>query len=369
MTKPILSSQELNKKFSEAKEQGDKMFATINQVKEEVTKKLSIINYVMDYSNIKLDTINAGIVKDNTKIAFDKNIYGVYDQFGYTIHPKIKSSIDIFNLKLLSSDNTIGRTMFKRAVTCKVNDVDNDEYIDVLMEDNVVDKKIVFNDLKEDTIKIEYTIDNQVSIGTSRFNMIEVDPYISGAYDIQSIECYNLDVTGNLSDTPIKTVSAINNIGKIRIILDEKIKFSKVVFTFKCNYSTKVNDVDIYPFGIKHILFKEVDFLLDSFAIVELRSNQLIDYIYNDVILYSVNGKIETTMDMYDIEVYTDYTKVLTGRVYPSTNAQANRIAKNTKVLYLKVPLVKQNKANDEKEYLSLTGIKVNMTTQEEIII
>ena len=147
------------------------------------------------------------------------------------------------------------------------------------------------------------------------------------------------------------------------------IVFSKVVFTFKCNYSTKVNDIDIYPFGIKHILFKEADFLLDSFAIVELRSNQLIDYIYNDIVLYSVNGKIETTMDMYDVEVYTDYTKVLTGRVYPSTNAQANRIAKNTKVLYLKVPLIKQNKANDEKEYLSLTGIKVNMTTQEEIII
>ena len=47
------------------------------------------------------------------------------------------------------------------------------------------------------------------------------------------------------------------------------------------------------------------------------------------------NGKIETTIDMYDIEIYTEYNKVLTGRVYPSTNAQANRIAKNTKTFEL----------------------------------
>ena len=369
MTKPILSSQELNKKFSEAKQQSDLMLASINKIKEDVTKKLSIINYVMEYSNIKLDTINSGIAKDNNKISFDKNVYGIYDQLGYCIHPKIKSSIDIFNLKLLSSDNTVGRTMFKRAVSCRVNDIDNEDYINILMEDNVADKKIIFEELKNDTIKIEYQIDNQLSVGTSRFNMIEIDPYISGAYSIQSIECYNLDTTGNLSEVPIKTVSAINNIGKTRIILDEKIKFSKVVFTFKCNYSSKVNDVDIYPFGLKHILFKEVDFLLDSFAIVELRSSELIDYIYNDITLYSVNGKIETTIDMYDIEIYTEYNKVLTGRVYPSTNAQANRIAKNTKTLYLKIPLVKQNKVNNDKEYLALTGIKVNMTTQEEIII
>ena len=44
MTKPILSSQELNKKFSEAKQQGDLMLASINKIKEDVTKKLSIIN-------------------------------------------------------------------------------------------------------------------------------------------------------------------------------------------------------------------------------------------------------------------------------------------------------------------------------------
>ena len=35
--KQVLSSQELNKKFSEAKEKGDKMFASIKKINEYVT--------------------------------------------------------------------------------------------------------------------------------------------------------------------------------------------------------------------------------------------------------------------------------------------------------------------------------------------
>lgn len=367
--KPMMSSQELNEKFLQAKNDCDEAIASINKIKEEMSKKLMIINYANEFSNLKLDTINSGIAKDNSKIFFDKNVYGIYDQYGYMIHPKIKSSLDIFNLKLLSSDDSVGRTMFKQSVNCKVNDIENENYINLLMADNVVDKQIIFEELKQDTIKIEYQIDNQLSIGTSRFNMIEIDPYISGSISIESIECYNLDTAGNLASTPIKTISSINNIGKTRIILDEKIKFSKVVFTFKCNFNTNINDINIYPFGIKHILFKEVDFISDSFAIVELNSSEFIDYIYNDIVLYSIGGRIETTIDMYGIEIYTDYNKILTGRVYPSTEASVNRISKNTKKLYLKIPLINKNSANENKEYLALTGIKVNITTQEEIII
>lgn len=366
---PVMSSQELNKKFLQAKNECDEAIASINQIKNDMSKKITIINYANEFANLKLDTVNAGVSNEVSKLSFDKNTYGIYDQYGYMIHPKIKSSIDIFNLKLLSKDDSIGRTMFKQSILCKVNDIEDDNYINLLMADNVEGKQIVFEELKKDTIKIEYQIDNKLSIGSSRFNMIEIDPYISGSINIESIECYDLDTTGNLSNIPIATISSVNNIGKIRIIFDKKIKFSKVIFNLKCNFSTNINDINIYPFGIKHILFKEVDFISESFVIAELRTSDFIDYIYNDIILYSINGKIETTIDMYNIEVYTDYTNILTGRVYPSTSASVNRIPKNTKKLYLKIPLINKNNANEEKEYLALTGIKLNINTQEEIII
>ena len=69
MAKQVLSSQELNKKFSEAKEQGDKMYASINQIKEDITKKLSILGYVI---NRKLQERIAPTEK-NTLIAIIQN--------------------------------------------------------------------------------------------------------------------------------------------------------------------------------------------------------------------------------------------------------------------------------------------------------
>ena len=74
-------------------------------------------------------------------------------------------------------------------------------------------------------------------------------------------------------------------------------------------------------------------------------------------------------MNEYNFEIYTDYNyNTLTGKVYASSDAGTNRIAKNTKVLYVKIPLIKKNDANNNKEYLGLNGVKFNYVTSEEII-
>lgn len=366
-----MNSQELNKVFEEAKNKSDEAIISIKKIKDDVAKKLTIINYVNEFADMKMDAINSGIISDQTKATFEV-CYGLFDKFGYIVHPRFKSTpIDIFNLKLLSSNGSVGRTMFKQSMTCKVNDVENEEYINLLMSDNSINKSIIFDEFETDVVKIEYEIDNSLSIGASRFNLIEIDPYISGAYDLQSIECYSIDSTNSMSLTPTKVLNGFNNIGKTRIILDEKVKFSKVVLNFKNNFQTEINNIKIYPFGIKHIYFMEADFLSDtSFAIVPIIADTFIEYIYNDIDLYTVNGKVSTTCDMYDIEFYSDYiNNTLTNRIYPSSSAQIHRISKNTSKVYVKIPLVNKNEANENKEYLSLSGIKLNFVTKEEIII
>jgi hypothetical protein len=58
--------------------------------------------------------------------------------------------------------------------------------------------------------------------------------------------------------------------------------------------------------------------------------------------------------------------------VYPSSEAQAYRIAKNTKTLYAKIPLLLENKDSAGKmvkTYLSLTGILFDYTTEESMIL
>ena len=231
--------------------------------------------------------------------------------------------------------------------------------------------KRLFEEMIQDEITISYELNSKVSLGTMRFNVIEIDPYISGAYNINKIDIYTMDPnTASIKVEPTISINNINEIGKTRIVLDSKVKFTKVVFTFSVNFNSEINGIPIYPFGLKHIHFYEANFLESSNVIMPIYSNDYFEYIYNDIVLYTAEGKIETTADYYNIEFYTDFEgNTLTGRVYPSSDAQAHRIIKNTKVLYAKIPLLWENTATNEKRYLSLTGILFDYTTEESLVL
>jgi hypothetical protein len=345
---------------------------------KDMSKKLMVINYANEFIENKLNSKNASVEYNKKLAVFDREAYGSFESYGYTVHPKFKKPpIDIFNLKLVSGD-----TMFKNSLSCTVNEQElseeeEKEYINILVSDNSIEKAIFFkeyqfsNDEEEGKLKITYTLDNETSLGTMRFNVIEIDPYIYGTFDLQHVEIFTLSENqGIISETPERTISDMNDLGKIRIILDKKFKFSKVVFHFKLKFKTKINNQDVYPFGLKHIHFYEADFITDSHVIVPIRANDYIEYIYNNIKLYHAGVPIDTTCDFYNIEIYSDFiNNTLTGRVYPSSDAQAYRIAKNTKVLYAKVPLIWTNQANTDKQYLSLSGILFDYTVDENTFI
>ena len=366
--KHTLSSQEYNEMFKEAAKNFDEEMIKRDIAIKNMSKKLMIINYANEFIETKIASLNNSIESNNMLVTFKNDLGGSYNQFGYVVHPKFKKEpIDIFNLKLTS-----GNTMFKNSLKCKINDVEDDTYINFLMADNALEKEIIFEEFKEETLTLEYTLNSEVSLGTMRFNVIEIDPYIYGAYTIDYIEFFSLnELNGTITETPIKTVYSIKDIGKTRIILDDKIKFSKVVFHFNLiGFRTQVNNIDIYPFGLKHIYFYEADFLDDSTVIIPIRSKDYIEYIYNDITLYHAGEPIQSTTDYYNIEFYTDFiNNTLTGKVYTSSSAAAYRIAKNTKVLYAKVPLIWANKATITKQYLSLTGILFNYVVDEDTMI
>ena len=377
--KYTLDSQSYNDIFKEAQEKfdnemlkRDKMMATIN-------KKLMIISYANEFINRKVDTMGVGMISasdyhNNKLVVFDKDVSGMYNQYGYMVHPKFKSDpIDIFNLRL-----TDGNSMFKNSLICKYNGNEEKgaEYINLLVEDSSISKEILFEKSVTEITTISYEINpkNKISLGTMRFNVIEIDPYISGAYDIQQISIYTLNSdTAAVGATPTIEIKNVQAIGKTRIILSEKVRFSKVEFTFKNNFKTDASGIDIYPFGLKHIHFFEANFLEDSSIIVPIYSKDYFEYIYNNIKLYTANGIKEDVAENYNIEFYTDYdNNTLTGRVYPSSEAQAYRIAKNTKTLYAKIPLLLENKDSAGKmvkTYLSLTGILFDYTTEESMIL
>ena len=365
--KYTLNSQEYNDIFKNAQETFDSEMLKREKTISDMSKKLMIINYANEFINNKVDRINAGIYYNNKLKVFDKNISGSYNQYGYIVHPKFKSTpIDIFNLKL-----TDGKSMFKNSLICKVNNIENEAYVNLLVNETSLYKEILFEEMVDSKITISYELNSKVSLGTMRFNVIEIDPYISGAYNIDKIEIYTMDPSSaSIKVEPTTIIEGVNEIGKTRIILDNKMKFSKVVFTFSVNFNSEINGINIYPFGLKHIHFYEANFLESSSVIVPIYANDYFEYIYNNITLYSALGKIETTTDYYNIEFYTDYEgNTLTGRVYPSSEAQAYRIVKNTKTLYAKIPLFWTNSVTNEKKYLSLTGILFDYVTEESIIL
>lgn len=366
MTIPVMNSQDLNKQFLESKQRLDETKIEISKIKNDLGKKIMITNYGLEFATQKMDALNSGILIDEKLAIFDNSAVGEFEKYGMMVHPKYKKQpIDIFNLKLLSGD-----TMFRKAISAKINDIENKDYINLLISDNNILKNIIFEELKEDIVKIEYELDNTVALGMSRFNTIEIDPYIYGAYDILSIDLFTQDDNGEINTEPTVSLNGYQNIGKTRIILPEKIRFSKVIFTFKINFESEVNGVKLYPFGLKHIYFMESDFLQDSNVILKVTSDKYMEYIYDKVKLFTTNGVIETTCEEYGIKLYTDYEGGnLLGRIYTSSDAGVNRIAKNTRSFYAKIPLIKNNIAEKTTQYLCLNGIRFNYIDDEQIVI
>lgn len=363
---PKMSSQELNKIFKDAQVNNVLFEKKLEAIKDDMGKKINIIKYENAFINKKLDVIDTGLIANDSLVSFNKNSYGIFNEYGYMIHPKFKKTpIDLMNLKLPEGGN-----YFKEGIITKVNGVEMPSYTNILMADNHITKGITFDEYNTENISLEFSLSNELLLGVMRFNTIEIDPYIYGAYDLLSIDIYTLDSTNNITAEPTIVLNGFDNIARTRIILKEKVKFTKVVFNFKVNYKTEKNFVDIFPFGLKHIHFYEADYVEDSFVITQFVSDKFIEYVMNNMTLYTTQGKLDIDAMDYGIEVYTDYeNNTLMGKVNLSTEASIYRIPKNTKTIYIKIPLLQKNIKTKEKTYLCLNGVGLNFTTNQEIIL
>ena len=110
--KYTLSSQEYNEIFRTANKKFDEEMAKRDVIMNNISKKLMIMNYANEFIENKITNFNNTIDYDSKLTTFNAEAYGVFNQYGFTVHPKFKNDpIDIFNLKL-----TTGNTMFKNSL-------------------------------------------------------------------------------------------------------------------------------------------------------------------------------------------------------------------------------------------------------------
>lgn len=341
---PKISSEELNNILVGAKEKLDTLDKKFDTAKSDMEDKLKVINYESEYVQSTIAKMKAGnYQKIDGMIGFayqDKELTGYYDRYGSTIHSElIKSPINVFNLEV----SAFNEFYFREDVSVSINGITDDKYLSILKHD-AIQKPIFFDTFKESkiTVKIELT-DLATILGPTRFNVIEIDPFLHGSFDIEEIRVYEFTEAGTVdSNTQPTKFSKIPNVGIQRIVLPKKLNFYKVEMDFKLKYETYRNTSIVYPFGLKHIYFYNMDFKTDSYLIAEITSDKNISYIKNEITIKTPFGEESAKISTSDIELFLDRdgeSFELYSPIMPSYSDEINEIARNVKKIYARIPI------------------------------
>lgn len=333
---PKMNSQELNNILTNANEKIAEVNSKIDTIKSDLHTKLMIMRYETDYVNDCLYKLKSGsYTKDGTMKSLISIFSNKYESYGSVVHASfIKEPINVFNLKVTGT----GEVFFRDDMKITVNGQTNDKYKSILKHESLP-RDIYFEEfINPDVTIIIETLEASKMLGSTRFNMIEMDSFLNGSYDITELNIYSLNADGTMNTTPKKY--SYPEVGKLRVVFKEKVSFYKIEMKIKLKYKTKKNDIDIYPFGIKHLYLYDADFRPESYAILTLESDKSIASIHEDIRVKDTAGVRTSTMTTEGIEVFVDNNNgVLNTPVPTSTANQLNVIARDVNLLYVKIPL------------------------------
>lgn len=343
-----MSSQDFNNILKNATNKIQTISEEMTAIKNNIQKKLTVIEYEQDYIEHMNEQLSFESDANGDFIFLNTGKFkGLYEGYSNVVHCAYKNTpINIFNLRV--SNGT--KDHFRDEAKVTINGVEDAYFKNILKSDSIQDKEIFFEEYAatatlmtldngsivnkfNNTTTIVIERDETSAIGASKFNMIEIDPYLYRSFDIESIEIYTD------SDEPDVIIQDVKNVGKTRFILDKKYVFKKVVFKVNHNYSTEKLAEKVYPFGLKHIYFLEADFRSDSYIIMEYTSEDYINDIDNSIEVVTSTNTRTSTMEEEGLEAYLFYSNgVLQTRQEPSSTIKKT-IARNIKTIYIKAPL------------------------------
>lgn len=350
MTIKKMSSEDYNNILEEATNKIEGISQDMKNVKDDMYTKVMIIKHEQDYLNYLYERATYSYPEEDTFIFLNNNKHkGLYNSYSNVAHAYFKQTpINIFNLKVINGKESY----FRDEVKVTINDIEDKHFKNILKASDVKDKAIFFEeyefksainltkDLKpieqyDNRSKIEIEVDKDKVMGISKFNIIEIDPFLYKSFDIESIDVYTDD-----SEVPTVSMNNIEGVGKTRYILDKKYEFKKVVFNIIHNYNTVSNGKVVYPFGLKHIFFLEADFRSDSYITLNYSSNdRYIDDIKDKVTVITANGSRTSSLTEEGIRIFlSNNNGMLENEQEPSNNIK-KPIARNIKEIFLNIPL------------------------------
>lgn len=332
-------------------------------------KKLEIMNAVLEYSNYLNNQMSRYIdsLKDGNRInetIFDgetvlkKNIYNAnkilfadtnkvleansnYEKYGNCIHPKIVGNLD----NLLNFNSAAGY-IFKNSATVSINEEVKEEYIDVLKHDTILNKMPTFYQYSSDTVTLTIEFPDNPIVGSATCNAIEISPFLAGASILKNVTIITTPGT-QLSNKAI-VIDYDQPLEDTRILFDNIYSIKTMVLNFKLTF---VNNLGMYPFGLRHIYLYNANFdTKNSNIVIKNEYKNLIKYINDNIVVSDQSAdevgnrysKHSTTCSEMDIKLYSYLSNG--NLLYPiETHARdiVNQISRNTKVFYADIPVKK----------------------------
>lgn len=332
-------------------------------------KKLEIMNAVLEYSNYLNNQMSRYIdsLKDGNRInetIFDgetvlkKNIYNAnkilfadtnkvleansnYEKYGNCIHPKIVGNLD----NLLNFNSAAGY-IFKNSATVSINEEVKEEYIDVLKHDTILNKMPTFSQYSSDTVTLTIEFPDNPIVGSATCNAIEISPFLAGASILKNVTIITTPGT-QLSNKAV-VIDYDQPLEDTRILFDNTYSIKTMVLNFKLTF---VNNLGMYPFGLRHIYLYNANFdTKNSNIVIKNEYKNLIKYINDNIVISDQTAdevgnrysKHSTTCSEMDIKLYSYLSNG--NLLYPietHTRDIVNQISRNTKVFYADIPVKK----------------------------
>ena len=332
-------------------------------------KKLEIMNAVLEYSNYLNNQMSRYIdsLKDGNRInetIFDgetvlkKNIYNAnkilfadtnkvlesnsnYEKYGNCIHPKIVGNLD----NLLNFNSAAGY-IFKNSATVSINEEVKEEYIDVLKHDTILNKMPTFYQYSSDTITLTIEFPDNPIVGSATCNAIEISPFLAGASILKNVTI--ITTPGTQLSNKVIVIDYDQPLEDTRILFDNTYSIKTMVLNFKLTF---VNNLGMYPFGLRHIYLYNANFdTKNSNIVIKNEYKNLIKYINDNIVISDQSAdevgnqysKHSTTCSEMDIKLYSYLSNG--NLLYPiETHARdiVNQISRNTKVFYADIPVKK----------------------------
>lgn len=335
MAIPVIGSNELNEKMLQADKAIDEIKGRIDLIQSDLIKKMVLIRNEQQYTNELsyeiLDLINSSQYDaERSKLVFTdtRNMQGKFEKYGTTIHPEfVRTPKNLFNVITSSGP------LFRGNVSVFINDVVSSDAKHILMHDDYDGKGIYFEEFDSDTVNMYIEVDRANILGDTHFNVIEIDPYLAGSFDITKIqirEMYSPDMVLLNTDDLIR-------VGRSRIILNKKYELQSIAITFKLRFK---NNLEKYPFGIQSLQFLNADFKTDSHVIAPIVKKEYIEFVGNEVTIRSVYGKKRMKMHEKGIKMYFDYDgEILKNEIELSEDDIIYPFSRNAKFIYAYIPI------------------------------